>query len=438
MTRMNWFRASCGALAALAPSLFFPAAAQAVAPAEVPALSGGDTAWMLTSTVLVLAMILPGLALFYGGLVRAKNLLSVLTQVLGVACVALLVWFVWGYSLAFSDGNAFVGGGGKLFLSGIDGDTVFETIPELLFISFQSTFAAITAALVVGALVERVKFTAIILFTPLWLTLVYAPIAHQVWGGGIIAEWGAIDFAGGTVVHINAGVAGVVGVLFAGKRIGFLKEMIPPHSLGLTLIGASLLWVGWFGFNGGSALAADGAAAFAMINTLACPAAAVLTWLLAERIVSGKPSLLGGASGAIAGLVGITPAAGSVGVMGAILLGFVSALGAYWFVASLKNKLKLDDSLDVFGIHGVAGIIGSVGTGILAAPFFGGLGGDDYALGAQTWIQIKAVLFAIAWSAIGSAIVWGIVKYTVGLRVTEDGEREGLDITDHGERSYNL
>jgi len=423
--------------------LAMPGAAFAAAPALT--VDKGDTAWMLVSTILVLSMIVPGLALFYGGLVRAKNVLSILSQVLGITAVAILVWVGWGYSLAFDAGNAFVGGTSKMFLSGITGDTVSATftagvgIPELVFIAFQMTFAAITASLIVGALAERVKFSAMLLFSALWLTIVYAPIAHMVWASdGLIFGWGALDFAGGTVVHINSGIAGLVGVFFAGQRIGFLKEMTPPHSLSLTLIGTGLLWVGWFGFNAGSNLEATGGAAVAMINTFVAPAAAVLTWLLAERIVSGKASLLGGASGAVAGLVAITPAAGTSGVAGAAVLGAVAALVCYWFVGSLKHRLKLDDSLDVFGIHGIGGIVGSIGTGIVSSPLLGGFRPEDYSIGAQTLIQVQAVVVAILWSAIGSAIVWGLIKVTIGLRVDADAEREGLDITDHGERAYNF
>jgi len=405
----------------------------------------GDTAWMLISTILVLAMILPGLALFYGGLVRSKNVLSVLSQVLGITAVTILVWVGWAYSLAFDAGGPWLGGTSKLFLSGITGESASPTftpgvgIPELVFVAFQMTFAAITASLVIGALVERVKFSALLLFSALWVTIVYAPIAHMVWASdGLLFGWGALDFAGGTVVHINAGIAGLVGVLFAGKRLGFLKEMIPPHSLSLTLIGAGLLWVGWFGFNAGSNLEASGGAAIAMINTFVAPAAGVLTWMLAERIVSGKPSLLGGASGAVAGLVAITPAAGTSGVIGAAALGFAAALVCYWFVGSLKHRLKLDDSLDVFGIHGLGGIIGSIGTGIVSAPALGGFRPADYSIVSQTIIQAQAVAVAVLWSAIGSAILFALVKYTIGLRVGQDAEREGLDIADHGERAYNF
>jgi Amt family ammonium transporter len=429
------------ALAALAA----PAAATPAAAPVALVVDKGDTAWMLTSTALVMAMILPGLALFYGGLVRAKNVLSILSQVLGISAVAILVWVGWGYSLAFDAGNAFVGGLSKAFLAGIDGDSVAATftagvgIPELVFAAFQMTFAAITGALIVGALAERVKFSAILLFTPIWLTIVYAPLAHMVWASdGLIFGWGALDFAGGTVVHINSGIAGLVGVLFAGQRLGFLKEMTPPHSLSLTLVGTGLLWVGWFGFNAGSNLEANGGAAIAMINTFVAPAAGVLAWMGAERFVSGKPSLLGGASGAVAGLVAVTPAAGTAGVLGSVALGAVAALACYGFVGSLKHRLKLDDSLDVFGIHGVGGIVGSIGTGIVSAPLFGGFRPADYSIAAQTLIQIEAVAVAIAWSAIGSAIAWAAVKYTMGLRHDADAEREGLDITDHGERAYNF
>ena len=405
----------------------------------------GDTAWMLVSTVLVFLMILPGLALFYGGLVRSKNMLSVLSQVLGISAVTILVWVGWGYSLAFDAGSSFLGGTGKLFLAGINGDSLSATftdgvgIPELVFVAFQMTFAAITASLVVGSLVERVKFSAMLLFSILWITIVYAPIAHMVWAGdGLIFGMGALDFAGGTVVHINAGIAGLVGVFFAGKRLGFLKESTPPHSLVMTLIGAGLLWAGWFGFNAGSNLEANGGAAIAMLNTFIAPAAGILTWLAAERLLSGKASLLGGASGAIAGLVAVTPAAGTAGAVGSMLLGAAAARVCYWFVASIKHRLKLDDTLDVFGIHGIGGIVGSIGTGIVTSPLLGGFGADDFSIASQTLIQLQAVLIAIAWSAIGSAIVFAIVKAVLGLRVASDAEREGLDITDHGERAYNF
>ncbi|MES2119862.1 MAG: ammonium transporter [Pseudomonadota bacterium] len=408
------------------------------------AIDSGDTAWMLTATALVMLMILPGLALFYGGLVRAKNLLSVMSQVLGIAALAILSWVLWDYSLAFSDGNGFVGGLAKAGLAGIDGESAWavgssgKAIPELVFAAFQMTFAAITAALVIGALVERVRFPAIMLFALLWLTVVYAPIAHMVWAAdGFLFKLGAIDFAGGTVVHINSGVAGLVGVAFAGSRIGHLKEAMPPHSLALTMVGAGLLWVGWFGFNAGSALEANGLAAVAMINTFVAPAAGALGWMALEQLVSGKPSMLGGASGAVAGLVAVTPAAGASGPIGAILLGLAASLVCYGFVGTLKNKLRLDDSLDVFGIHGLGGITGSIGTAFVALPALGGHGGEGYALGHQLGAQLAAVAVAIAWSAVGSALCFGAVRLVMPLRHGRDAEREGLDITDHGERAYN-
>ena len=410
---------------------------------QMVSVDKGDTAWMLVSTILVLMMTLPGLALFYGGLVRTKNMLSILSQVLGITAASILVWVAWGYALAFGSGGAFVGLG-AIFLRGIDGTTQVPTftrgvaIPELAFVAFQMNFAAITASLIVGALAERVKFAAILFFSVIWLTIVYAPLAHMVWHrSGFIYGMGALDFAGGTVVHINAGVAGLVGVFFAGKRIGFLKEATPPHSLALTLVGAGLLWVGWFGFNAGSALEASGTAAVAMINTFVAPAAGVLTWMLIERIVSGRPSLLGGASGAVAGLVAVTPAAGTSGPFGAMLLAAVAAAICYWFVASMKHRLRIDDTLDVFGIHGLGGIVGSLGTALVTSPELWGYGGPDYAMVDQFLIQLAAVAVAILWSAAGSALAFWIVRRTIGLRVERDQEREGLDLADHGERAYN-
>jgi len=407
-------------------------------------IDSGDTAWMLVSTALVMLMLLPGLALFYGGLVRAKNLLSVMSQVLGITAVSILTWVLWDYSLAFYDGNALIGGLGKAGFAGIGADSAWavgnsgKAIPELVFAAFQMSFAAITGALVIGALVERVRFGAIMLFSLLLQAVVYAPIAHMVWASdGFLYKFGAIDFAGGTVVHINSGVAGLVGVAFAGSRIGHLREAMPPHSLALTMVGAGLLWVGWFGFNAGSALEANGLAAVAMVNTLVAPAAGLLAWMGAERLVSGKPSMLGGASGAVAGLVAITPAAGASGPVGAMLLGGVTSLVCYGFVGSLKNRLRLDDSLDVFGIHGLGGITGSIGTAIVALPLLGGHGGAGYALGWQLLRQAAAVGVAIAWSAAGSAICFGVVKAVMPLRHPRDAEREGLDIADHGERAYN-
>lgn len=406
-------------------------------------IDSGDTAWMLTSTALVMLMLLPGLALFYGGLVRAKNLLSVMSQVLGIAAIAILTWVLWDYSLAFSGGNVLVGGLAKAGFAGVDGSAAWpaggaRAIPELAFAAFQMSFAAITAALVVGALAERVRFSAMLLFSALWLTIVYAPLAHMVWaGGGLLSKLGAIDFAGGTVVHINAGIAGLVGVAFVGPRIGHLKEPMPPHSLALTMVGAGLLWAGWFGFNAGSALAANGIAAVAMVNTFVAPAAGVLGWMGAERLVSGKPSMLGGASGAVAGLVAVTPAAGVSGPVGAMLLGLLASLVCYAFVGAIKNRLRLDDSLDVFGIHGLGGIVGSIATALVALPALGGHGGAHYALGPQVIAQVAAVALAIGWSAAGSALCFALVKAVVPLRHHRDAEREGLDLADHGERAYN-
>ncbi len=403
----------------------------------------GDTAWLLVATLLVVMMAMPGLGLFYGGLVRAKNMLSILTQIMGVAAVTMLVWLGWGYSLAFASGNVWVGNLSKAFFAGIGPESLADTftpgvaIPELVFACFQMVFAAVTAAIVLGALAERVRFSAILAFTFLWISLVYAPLAHMVWStDGLIFKLGAIDFAGGTVVHINAGVAGLVGVYFAGARIGFLKEAMPPHSLTLTLVGTGLLWVGWFGFNAGSALEANGSAAIAMVNTMIAPAGGILAWLGIEQFVSGKPSALGGASGAIAGLVAITPAAGTSGFAVGALLGVAGALACYGFVGSIKNKLRLDDSLDAFGIHGIAGIIGSVGTAIVSAPSLGGFGAEGYAIGHQLGVQIAAVGIAIGWSAVGSFLCFAIVKKLLGLRVDHDSEREGLDLTQHGERAY--
>jgi Amt family ammonium transporter len=408
-------------------------------------VDSGDTAWMLVSTTLVMLMTLPGLALFYGGLVRAKNLLSVMSQVMGITAVAILTWVLWDYSLAFSAGNWLVGGLAKAGLAGIGADSAWavgssgKAIPELVFAAFQMTFAAITGALVVGALAERVRFGAIMLFALLWLTIVYAPLAHMVWSSdGLLFKFGAIDFAGGTVVHINSGVAGLVGVAFAGPRIGYLKEATPPHSLALTRAGAGLLWVGWFGFNAGSALEANGLAAVAMINTMVAPAAGMLGWMGAERLVSGKPSMLGGASGAVAGLVAVTPAAGASGPIGAMMLGLAASLVCYGFVGSVKNRLRIDDTLDVFGIHGLGGITGSIGTAIVALPALGGHGGVDYAIGHQIAVQAAAVAVAIAWSAAGSVLCFGIVKLVVPLRHARDPEREGLDLADHGERAYTI
>jgi ammonium transporter, Amt family len=468
-----------------------PALAQAATP---PVPNKGDVAWMLVSTALVLLMTIPGLALFYAGLVRAKNVLSVLTQVFVIVCLVSILWVTFGYSLAFTNGgslNDFVGGFSKAFLKGIDANSVAATfsngayIPEFTYIAFQMTFACITPALIVGAFAERIKFSALVLFSILWLFFVYVPMAHMVWywGGpdafgdaakavaaagtdaakkaaaeaklaevqkdaGLIFQWGALDFAGGTVVHINSGIAGLVGCILLGKRVGYGKELMAPHSLPLTMVGACLLWVGWFGFNAGSNLEANGTAALALLNTFVAAAAAALSWLFVEWAVKGKPSLLGLVSGAVAGLVAVTPASGFAGPMGSIVLGFVA--GAICFIActTLKNALKYDDSLDVFGIHGVGGIVGAIATGILVNTALGGVGIPDYiskpgelavgeyVLGTAVWAQIKGVLLTVVWSGVGSFVIFKIVDIVVGLRVTQDSEREGLDISEHGERGY--
>lgn len=425
-------------------------AAPAVAEAATPTPDKGDTAWMMVSTVLVMAMIVPGLALFYGGLVRTKNMASVLTQILAVAALAMIMWVMFGYSLAFGgDANQFISAG-KTFLTGVTADSTVATftdgvvIPEFVFIAFQMTFSAITVALVLGGLVERMKFSAVMVFAIIWLTIVYYPIAHMVWylGGtdeatGLIFGWGALDFAGGTVVHINAGIAALVGCIIIGKRAGYQKDIMAPHSLTMTLVGTGLLWVGWFGFNAGSALEANGSAGLALINTFTATAAGVLFWMLTERALGHKGSLLGACSGAIAGLVAVTPAAGNSGPFGAILLGAVAGIVCCWFVMKLKAKLGFDDSLDVFGIHGIGGLIGSILTAVTMLPSLGGPGADDYDLAAQLVIQIKSVGVAVIWSAVGSAIAFYAAKMITGGRVSEEVEREGLDLGEHGERAYN-
>jgi Amt family ammonium transporter len=467
----------------------FPALAQTAPAAPVP--NKGDTAWMLVATALVLMMSVPGLALFYGGLVRTKNMLSVLTQVFAIVCVAGIVWLAYGYSLAFTNGgglNSFVGGFSKSFLMGINTESVAATfsngvvIPEYVYLCFQMTFAMITPALIVGAFAERIRFSALILFVVLWLTFVYFPIAHMVWywagpdaiadaakavaanasdaaakakldevtaDAGIIYSWAALDFAGGTVVHINAGIAGFVGCLMIGKRIGYGRDLLAPHSLTMTMIGAALLWVGWFGFNAGSNLEANGTTALAMLNTFAATVAAALAWLFVEWGVKGKPSLLGMVSGAVAGLVAVTPASGFAGPMGSLVLGLVAGAVCFVFCSSVKNAFGYDDSLDVFGIHCVGGILGAIATGILVAPSLGGTGLVDYVakpgtatpgeymMATQVWAQLKAVALTIVWSGVGSAILYKIVDVIIGLRVTQEEEREGLDLTDHGERAYN-
>ncbi|WP_255593754.1 ammonium transporter [Acidovorax sp. sic0104] len=419
-----------------------PEAAPAAAAAPVPKIDSGDTAWMLTSTLLVILMTIPGLALFYGGLGRSKNMLSVLMQVFVVFSLVSLLWAIYGYSLAFSGEGKFFGGFEKIFLKGVTQETfgALITIPEYVFIAFQGTFAAITVALIVGSFAERIKFSAVLIFSVLWFTFSYVPMAHIVWGGGLLAADGALDFAGGTVVHINAGIAGLVGAYMVGKRIGFGKEALTPHSLTLTMVGASLLWVGWFGFNAGSAGAANAGAGLAFVNTVLATAAATLSWIAGEALHKGKASMLGAASGAVAGLVAVTPAAGFVGPMGSIVLGLLAGVVCLWGVGGLKRLLNVDDAFDVFGVHGVGGILGAILTGVFASQSLGGTGGltpDTFSMGAQVWIQVKSVLFTIVWSGVVAFIAYKIADLLVGLRVSEEAEREGLDITSHGETAYN-
>ena len=452
-------------------------AAAAAAPALVP--NKGDTAWMMVSTLLVILMTVPGLALFYGGLVRSKNMLSVLMQVMVTFSMIVVLWFIYGYSLAFTEGGAFFGGWDRLFMKGV-WDNAAGTfanaatfskgvvIPEIVFAAFQATFAGITGALIVGAFAERMKFSAVLAFMVLWFTFSYAPIAHMVWfwmgpdaytgkevvdamnaKAGYLWQSGALDFAGGTVVHINAAVAGLVGAYMVGKRIGYGKEAMAPHSLTLTMVGASFLWVGWFGFNAGSALEANGFAALAFINTFGATAAAVLAWCIGETLMRGKASMLGAASGAVAGLVTITPAAGNVGIGGAMVIGFLSGFAGLWGVNGLKKLLGADDTLDVFGVHGVCGILGALLTGVFNSPALGGPGyvadwttatmvtTADYSIAAQVWVQAKAVLVTVLWSGVVSIVAFKLVDLTIGLRVSEEDEREGLDITSHGETAYN-
>ena len=400
-------------------------------------LDSGDTAWMLTASALVLFMTLPGLALFYGGLVRSKNILSVLAQCIAIAGIATLVWVVCGYSLAFGEPNAFWGGFGNMFLIGITVDSVSGTIPESLFIMFQATFAIITPALIVGAFTDRMKFSSMSVFSALWLILVYAPICHNVWGGGYLSNFGIIDFAGGTVVHINAGIAALVACLVIGPRIGYPRTPMPPHNLALSFIGACMLWIGWFGFNAGSELAADGVAAMAMLVTQVATAAAALTWALMEKIFSNKASLLGMITGAVAGLVAITPASGSVGPLGAIAIGIASGVLCYFASTSLKRKLGYDDSLDVFGVHGVGGIVGAILTGVFSSATLGG-SGIEGTIGSQVLAQMIGVIVTIIYCGIVSYIILKVIDKTMGLRVSEEQESDGLDITLHGERGYNL
>jgi Amt family ammonium transporter len=494
MTLKTLIRVGLVGVAALAVAALLsdPTLAQSAPPAPAapppPTVNKGDNAWMMTSTVLVLLMTIPGLALFYAGLVRPKNALSVLTHVFYAVCSVTLIWVIYGYSLAFTGGSAYVGGFDKLFLKGVTADSQAATfsvgvpITEYVYICFQMTFAAITPALIVGAFAERMKFSAVALFIPLWVTFIYFPIAHMVWywagpdaidaaakviaaatddaakqaaqakldevmaDAGQIFLWGAIDFAGGTVVHINSGIAGLVGALVVGKRTGHGKELMPPHSMVLTMIGASLLWVGWFGFNAGSNLEAVGGAPLAMINSFVATAAAGLSWMFAEWIFKGKPSLLGVLSGAVAGLVAVTPASGFAGPMGALVLGLIAGVVCLFFCSTIKNMFGYDDALDVFGIHCMGGIVGAILTGVLVAPALGGSGILDYTTGkiadydfwTQVIAQCKAVLMTLVWSGVGSFILYKLVDYTVGLRPSIEKEREGLDLTDHGERAYNM
>jgi Amt family ammonium transporter len=425
------------------------AATAEAAPADAPAAEAtptvdkGDVAWMLTSTLLVLLMTVPGLALFYGGMVRSKNVLSVLIQVISVFSLIAVLWVVYGYSLAFSGEGPWIGNLDKLFMKGVTVESLAATftagvsLPEMVFVVFQLTFAGITGALIVGAFAERVKFAAVLLFSAIWFTFGYVPMAHMVWAaGGYLFEKGALDFAGGTVVHINAGVAGLVGSYFVGKRLGFGQVALKPHNVTLTFVGASLLWVGWFGFNAGSNLEANAGAALAFLNTMLATAAAILAWALAEKLFKGKSSALGVASGAVAGLVGITPACGTVGPFGAIAIGAIAAFICVWGVTGLKKMLGADDSLDVFGVHGIGGIVGAILTGVFSAGSLGGVKGDDYDMASQVGIQALGVGITIVWIGIVSVVAFLIAKLVFGLRVSEEAERMGLDITSHGESAY--
>ncbi|NMG45461.1 ammonium transporter [Aromatoleum toluvorans] len=458
--------AAAEAVTAVAEAAAAPAAA-----APAPTVNKGDTAWMLTSTALVAFMVIPGLALFYGGLVRSKNMLSVLMQVFVIFSLMVVLWFVYGYSLAFTEGNAFIGGLSKVFLKGVTVDSMAATfskgvaIPEFAYIVFQATFAAITPALIVGAFAERMKFSAVLLFMVLWFTFSYLPMAHMVWywagpdayvdaaagdaaaaTAGFLFQKGALDFAGGTVVHINAAVAGLVGAFLIGKRIGYGRESMAPHSLTLTMVGASMLWIGWFGFNAGSNLEANGLTALAFLNTMVATGMAAMSWMTAEWLMKGKPSLLGAASGAVSGLVAITPACGWVGPMGALVIGLLAGVICLWGVNGLKRMLGADDALDVFGVHGVGGILGAILTGVFANPDLGGVGVYDYvanavapfSTSAQVTSQVWGVVVAILWSGVVSVVAYKIVDVLIGLRVPEEEEREGLDITAHGETAYHI
>ena len=410
--------------------------------AEPPAIDTGDTAWMITATALVLFMCIPGLALFYGGLVRTKNILSILVQCFAMVGIMSVIWVAYGYTMAFGDGGslqAYIGNLDNIFLKNVTVDSVSGTIPETVFVTFQMTFIIITPALIVGAFAERMKFSAMMLFTVLWVTLSYIPICHMAWGGegSLFHGWGVLDFAGGTVVHINAGIAGLVACIMVGKRRGFGSSALQPHSVPLTLIGAGMLWVGWFGFNAGSELAADGTAGMAMLVTQVATAMAAITWMFIEWIKNGRPTAVGIATGAVAGLVAITPASGTAGPMGALLIGFCSSFICYLSATSLKHKFKYDDSLDVFGVHGVGGIVGAVLTGLCAAPFMGGSVADLTNVGGQVWAQIKSVIVTIAWSGVVSIVTLFIIDKTIGLRVSDEEETMGLDQACHGESGYN-
>ncbi|MBE0475415.1 ammonium transporter [Rhodoferax sp.] len=429
------------AVAAATEAAAAPEAAPAAAD-PAPTIDKGDTAWMMVSTMLVMLMV-PGLALFYGGLVRSKNMLSVLMQVMVVFSLIGVLWVIYGYSFAFGGEGLIIADGSKMFLAGITTDSMADTfsdgvkIPELIFVAFQLTFAGLTCALIVGSFAERMKFSAVLLFSVIWFTFSYLPIAHMVWGaGGYLLDKGALDFAGGTVVHINAAMAGLVGAYLVGKRIGYGKESMAPHNLTMTMLGASMLWVGWFGFNAGSNLESSGGATLAFINTIIATAAAILAWCVGEALTKGKASMLGAASGAVAGLVGITPACGVVGPMGAIVIGLVAGFLCLWGVTGLKKMLGADDSLDVFGVHGVGGITGALLTGVFAAPGLGGTGDADFAIGSQLLVQAEGVLITIVWSGVVAFIAYKIADMVMGLRVSEESEREGLDITSHGESAY--
>ena len=420
-----------------------PAAAEAAPAAEEKSFAdlggdSGDTAWMIVATALVLFMTFPGLALFYGGLVRAKNILSILVQCFAVGCLMTILWLAYGYTLAYGEGNAFIGNLDKMFLQGVGVDTIDGSIPESVFFTFQMTFAIITPALIVGAFAERMKFSSVLVFCTIWFTFSYVPVWHMVWGGGLIAGWSAMDFAGGTVVHINAGVAGLVTCILLGKRKGYGSAAMSPHSVPMTIIGASMLWVGWFGFNAGSELAADGTAGMALLVTQVATATAAFTWMVVEWIVAKKPTAVGIATGAVAGLVAITPASGSAGPLGALIIGFASAVVCYFCATSLKKALGYDDSLDVFGVHGIGGIVGAILTGVCAAGSLGGAGLELPSISLQVWAQIKSVVVTIIWSGVVSFIAFYIASaLTGGGRVSEDEEQQGLDLNSHGESGYN-